>query len=550
VSQAYSVIALPDLKVSASTLATRIQPNDTQTTTVSVSNLTPATPAHDVRVLFTPVNGATVTAIDLLAGPPGSQCVASGNSAQCSIPELARGSVFAHPEVMTARVTLRAPQRSDGGKIGLRISASSAENDFDLTDNTAEVTTSLVRQLVVSHTGDSGLGSLRQAILDSQTQCATDPCRINFEIRLATPKNGWFTIHPFTPLPPVSGVVEINASSQVAISGAPVANGPAIELRGDLQREGDGLTVLGGCEVTITGLAINSFPVHAISAGGLPPRACTLVLPTGGPLTISRNFIGLDPTGSAVLPNYRGIWIGNVGGVRISDNFIGGNVRSAIFLADKFTSSSVNGNRIGVTIDGKPAPNGATGIYIHGEGTISDNVIANGGEFGIAVDPAPTSHVGIHRNLIYDNQHTAIDQGLDLETPNRKDAGGTFANKPILIDAVYQPENGTTVIRGRLDSDPASTIGPQYVLEFFAAKSLSKGGHAQAERYLGSLTPKSGHEDFEFTAKGDLRGQLIAATSSRSFYNGFGIPDGGGTTAEFLINPEDTSELSDPVQVR
>jgi hypothetical protein len=543
----FTVVADPDLIVRPTILPGRAQPLETLTTNFLVNNLTPAATAHDVRVLISPIDGASVTAVALQSVVPGATCSVTGDSAVCTVPQLDS------TQTLNARVTLRAPERDSGGSTGVQVSATSAEGDFNLSDNVVNLLTSLVRQLVVSNTNDSGAGSLRQALIDSQVLCAREFCRVAFRIGSLPQEKRWFTISPTSPLPRVGGIVDVDGSTQTAFGGDTNPDGPEIEIRGDLQKEGDGLHVDSACEVMIRGLSIGGFPRHAIASGGNAPLACVGLTGLSGPLTIANNYIGLDPTGKALAPNFRGIFVGDTQFVTIRDNVIGANARSAIFMAFQFTTSTITRNRIGLTTDDRPAPNGASGIYIHGEGTINDNIVANSGEFGIAVDsflaPALT-HVGMHHNLIFGNQYTAIDHGLDLETPNHKDTGPAIPNKPVLISAVYLPATNTTVIRGRIDTDPISTIGQQYVLELFASNSLSKGGHAQAERYLGSLTPKTGHEDFEFTAKGDLRGQWIAATSSRSFYNGFRIPDGGGTSAEFLVYPEDTSELSDPVQVR
>jgi hypothetical protein len=541
----FSVVALPDLLVRLSILPERAQPMQTLTTNFVVTNLTPAAIAHDVRVLILPVDGAVITAAALQANLPGAACSVTGDAAVCTVPQL-------DSTQMLVRVTLRAPERDSGGSTGLQVSATSAEGDFNASDNTVTLLTSLVRQLVVSNTNDSGEGSLRQALIDSQALCAREFCRVAFRIDSLPPQKKWFTISPLSPLPRVAGIVDIDGTSQTAYLGDTNPDGPEVEIRGELQKEGDGLQVESACEVMIHGLSIGGFARHAIASGGNPSFACVGITGLAGPLTIANNYIGLDPTGKTLAPNFRGIFVGDTQFVTIRENVIGANARSAIFLAYRFTSSTISNNRIGLTTDDRPAPNGASAIYVIGESTINDNVIANSGEFGIAIDErgVPAVHVGAHHNRIFDNQHTAIDWGLDLETPNHKDAGPGIPNKPVLISAVYSPATDTTVIRGRIDSDPISTIGAQNLIELFASKSLSKGGHAQAERYLGSLATKSGHEDFELTAKGDLRGQWIAATSSRSFYNGFSIPDGGGTTAQFLAYPEDTSELSDPIKAQ
>lgn len=553
----FSVFNAPDLVVSLSLLPQRMQPRETRDVTININNRAPVDAAHDVRISLLGTNGAKVIAATVVDGNVNQgknvSCTVTGGSGLCTEP------VMASNEVVQLRVTLQAADRDDGGSSGLRVVATSAEPEFYPVDNTAETNTSLVRQFYVLNNSPDGPASLRSALLAADSACRTTPCRINFAIHDGgAVKSPWITIYTTTPLPPIHGFVEIDGTTQTAFGGDTNPNGPEIEIRGDLQKGGDaGFTIEAACEANIHGLAIGGFGGHAISFGsGGGATSCGAAV-LGVPFTVSDNYIGLQPDGRTPAPNLRGIWCGDVAALTVSHNLIGGNRRSAIFASHKFTQMLVNNNRIGLTIDNQPAPNGASGIYV---GTFSadidDNEVANSGEFGIAV-AREAGRVSIRRNRIHDNVLTAIDLGLDLETPNGDDSRSSLANKPVLTSATFDPVSGNTIVRGRIDTAPLSSIGPQYALEFFASKSLSPGGHAQAERYLGVLTPKTGHEDFEFRFRGDLTGQWITATSSRSFYNGFARPDPDQPPAlrtsqvalQYSLYPEETSELSDPIQV-
>src|SRR5204863_467074 len=140
--------------------------------------------------------------------------------------------------------------------------------------------------------------------------------------------------------------------------------------------------------------------------------------------------------GNTIGFNERGIGGSDTDTVSISGNEIGDNRRSGIFLAGGRVVD-IGENFIGVTRQGAPAPNGASGIYVSlFSASITGNVIANNTDFGIAVS-ALSPAIGIRHNRIFDNGHTAIDVGLDLESPNGDDAHRAMLNHPVLVDARY-----------------------------------------------------------------------------------------------------------------
>ena len=130
----------------------------------------------------------------------------------------------------------------------------------------------------VTTTADSGPGSLRQAILDSNT--ATGGTNT---IDFAIPGQGVQTISPLSPLPAITNPVLIDGFSQPGYAGTPL-----IELSGSQAGIANGLTITGS-GVTVRGLDINGF---AEGAGILISGASA----TGN--TIEANDIGTDPTGS------------------------------------------------------------------------------------------------------------------------------------------------------------------------------------------------------------------------------------------------------------
>ena len=133
----------------------------------------------------------------------------------------------------------------------------------------------LLSTFLVSNTGDSGLGSLRQAILDSNNAVGATNT-IDFDIS----GTGVQMILPLSPLPAISNPVLIDGTSQPGYAGTPL-----IELSGSQAGSIDGLTITGS-DVTVRGLDINSF---AIGAGILITGSTA----TGN--TIEANDIGTDP---------------------------------------------------------------------------------------------------------------------------------------------------------------------------------------------------------------------------------------------------------------
>jgi hypothetical protein len=451
----------PDLRVSIGRGADRILPGETRTIGIGVGT---GSVAHDVRVTLNATGGATIAGI---MPPAGFTC----NGAVCT------AATFG-PQSGSFKASLVAPNRNDGGTIGLEADISSTDEDVNPANNHASSALALWAQFFVDNTDDSGPGSLRQAMRDSASTAFTYPTRIVFRVPASA------TIHPRSPLPPLGGIVNIDATGQ------------GVEIRGDLQPDGDGVNLDSICEARIRGLAINGFARNGVNIGHS--------LVCGGvefpPVVIAGNAIGF---------NERGIGGSDTDTIWISGNEIGNNRRSGIFLTGGRVVD-ISENFIGVTRDGAPAPNGASGIYVSlFSASITGNVIANNTDFGIAVS-ALAPAIGIRHNRIFDNGHTAIDVGLDLESPNGDDAHRAMLNHPVLVDARYDPVTDKTIVRGRYDTERNNG---DVALEFFASTALNARGHAEAQRFLGELKIFTSR-DFSFSADGDLTGQWIAATAT------------------------------------
>ena len=227
--------------------------------------------------------------------------------------------------------------------------------------------------LTVTNTLDSGAGSLRQAILDSNA-FGPGPNTVDFDVAPA----GDQTITVLSALPPVTVPVVLDGTTQPGFVGSPV-----IELEGTSAGVGvDGLVVTAGSS-TIKGLVIANF-------GG-----SGVVLTTNGGNVVEGDFIGTTISGLTAA--------GNLGdGVRVtsSGNAVG------VFTAGGWNIIANNGG-YGVSVT-SAADNAisSTSLYLNGAGGIALGPGANG-------DPATPSIGGASS----DGMTTTI-QGTLTAAPN------------------------------------------------------------------------------------------------------------------------------------
>ncbi len=214
----------------------------------------------------------------------------------------------------------------------------------------------LLSSFLVSNTGDSGPGSLRQAIIDSDNAVGATNT-IDFDIS----GTGVQTIAPLSSLPVISNPVLMDGTSQPGYAGTPL-----IELNGGQAGGGDGLLITAP-NVTIRGLDIDSFSqgagIHLTGTGA-----------TGD--WIYGNFLGTDPTGTQADPNKVGGEIDGgaannligTNGDGINDaaerNLISGNLTDGVAITGA-DSNLVTGNDIGTDVTTThPLGNADIGVLI------------------------------------------------------------------------------------------------------------------------------------------------------------------------------------------
>ncbi|MFN3189263.1 MAG: dockerin type I domain-containing protein [Aureliella sp.] len=220
----------------------------------------------------------------------------------------------------------------------------------------------MLATFTVFSTGDSGPGSLREAI----TQANLTPANDTIEFALPQGK----TIAPISELPWITSPLTIDGTSQPGFTGDPIVELTGSNLIGFV----DGLTILGG-NSQVLGLVINAF-------GGPGIR-----LMQGGSNVIANNFIGTDVSGEVAVGNgFTGVLIQNsannqIGGsYGVNGNLISGNdIEGVRIEGDDATGNHVFGNRIGTNADGTQAiPNTRDGVLI--QNGASNNIVGVDGD--------------------------------------------------------------------------------------------------------------------------------------------------------------------------
>jgi hypothetical protein len=239
----------------------------------------------------------------------------------------------------------------------------------------------LLNTYTVTSTSDSGTGTLRQAILDANSNAGST---IDFNIA----GSGVQTIMPASALPTITAAVVIDGTSQPGYTSTPL-----IEINvANISLFADGLDISAG-STTVKGLAINGFTGSGIS------------LSTNGNDTISGDFLGTDPTGTSTKANaVAGLLIScannTIGGTTAAArNLISGNTIFGIqIFGSSATSNVVEGNYIGTDITGSVA--------------LANGTLSNGGDGILVNSKASKNTIGgttaADRNLVSGNIYTGI----------------------------------------------------------------------------------------------------------------------------------------------
>jgi titin len=208
----------------------------------------------------------------------------------------------------------------------------------------------------VSNANDSGVGSLRQAILAADAAPGLDT--INFSIG-----SGRQTITLQSPLPFVTDPAILDGTTQPGYAGSPL-----IDLDGLAVGAANGLVVTAGGTL-VRGLAVADF-------GGIG-----VLLAQGGGDVVVNNAVGAPNQANAF-----GVVVAGGGADQIAGNVIDSNTFYGLTL-NNTAGNVVAGNLIGVNAaDTAAAGNGVTGVTLNGAATgnvLSGNIIGGNKVFGV-----------------------------------------------------------------------------------------------------------------------------------------------------------------------
>ena len=217
-------------------------------------------------------------------------------------------------------------------------------------------------------------------------------------------------------------------------------------------------------------------------------------------------------------------------------NIVSGNATAIYLLAadgDVATSTTISGNRIGVTADGSQFYNGV-GVLLDQRGTgvltgteIHSNVIGHSGT-GVSVIGNATGN-SVRGNGILNTGTIGIDLGDDGVTANDDDDGDSGPNQRQNFPVLTWASSTTGSVTGSL----RTTAGQIFDIDVYSSGACHATGHGGGAAWLGTFqvtTNGAGEAPFTFSTP-LVDGQMITATAT----------DGAGNTSEFsacrLVEP-------------
>jgi titin len=359
---------------------------------------------------------------------------------------------------------------------------------------------------IVSNTGASGPGSLQQAILDANATNGLD--WIIFQI----PGSRVHTITPANILPPITGPVVIDGTTQPGFAGTPL-----IQINGaNAGTTSDGLRLLAG-NSTIRGLVISGY-----GGAGIHVQA------PGGTNIIEGNFIGTDPTGTLRRGNGQssgqagGVWIdgssGNLigGPFATNRNLISGNSGPGLFLQN-CSGNTVQGNLIGTSLSGAAAlGNSSSGISIYnasadqigGTSATARNIISGNGGSGVYLTGAGSKGNLVQGNYIGTDASGTLaisnaGDGVTAQNAGGNSIGGTDDGAGNLLSGNAQGGAGlkglgsdNNLVQGNyIGTDASGRLALGNILSgitIFGGNSNLVGGTSAAARNIVSANKLSG----------------------------------------------------------
>lgn len=241
--------------------------------------------------------------------------------------------------------------------------------------NTQAAWPGLLASYAVTSTADSGMGSLRQAIIDANGHPGTDT--IVFDIGAGTQ-----LISPSSALPRITDTVTLDGSTQTGYAGKPL-----ITLDGAATRSGHGLVFdTGSAGSALTGLDIRHFSwdgVDILGVSDIAVQGNRIEANAGAGILVFGNAANLRIGGAAngnVIADNGGagivVYSANASAIQISENAIAGNGGLGIDLG---RADGVSQND---AADQDGGPNGMQNFPVLSSATQSDTQVAITGSLG------------------------------------------------------------------------------------------------------------------------------------------------------------------------
>lgn len=390
-------------------------------------------------------------------------------------------------------------------------------------------TDALADTFTVTVTNDTGPGSLRQAILDSNNH----PSGSNNVIAFGLPGEGIRIINLLSPLPAFTQPATLDGFTQAGASPNTLSNGNNANLLVEL--DGSALNFnQAALRLNLPGVGMRGLRVARCKGSAITLTSSNCLI--AGSLIYSNGDAGIYMTGT------RNIIGGTTPATR---NVLSENLSYGIGIEGEGAhDNQILGNFIGPNLDGGPGTGrqyigiqvfSASDNVFGSTNAGAANVIAYNGYFGLLLISGTNN--GVRGNFIFDNPGIGIDLASTGVTPNDPGDGDEgpnhLQNYPELTNVVAS--GGSTLIQGRLNSRPNTT----YVLDFYTSRECTFAGYGPGEFYLGSAdvtTDSGGDVDFSITVPATIQARVITATAT----------DPAGNTSEFSACVEPSSVTLPP----
>lgn len=231
----------------------------------------------------------------------------------------------------------------------------------------------------VTNTNDTGAGSLRQAIIDSNASAGVD------QILFAIAGSGTKVIRPLSALPVITDTLLLDGYSQAGSVANTQSQGSNAQLRIELTGTGaplgtSGLRINASGRVQIQGLAIGGFRRSGSVGGhGIESQSTTNVYGCWIGLRADGTLAANQGSGLEVRGSY------SIGSSALADrNIISGNQLRGINAIGAI-AGSVENNIIGLGNTSAARPNLSDGVLASNRVQLRNNVISSNGGFGVVL---------------------------------------------------------------------------------------------------------------------------------------------------------------------